>query len=197
MNEIMQNRYSCREYKNEKINDDLVKEIISLTRLTPSSLALEPWKFVVVSKELDQFAKCCYNQNQVATASHAVVIMARTDLRSDDKFLSDIIKQKGKDEDKFREYLGKVGAKMDAMSQKDLEHYASLQCYMACANLINIAYSKGVKSCIIGGFDQDKVEKYLNLDPKFKACIVISLGLSDAKSTPKIRQSLNEVMEWI
>ncbi|MDU5326200.1 nitroreductase family protein [Campylobacter ureolyticus] len=50
---IMQNRHSCRNFKDEKIKDGVINEILDLTRLTPSSLALEPWKFVVVSKDDD------------------------------------------------------------------------------------------------------------------------------------------------
>lgn len=37
---IMQNRYSCRNFKDEKIKDGVINEILDLTRLTPSSLAL-------------------------------------------------------------------------------------------------------------------------------------------------------------
>lgn len=49
--EIMQNRYSCRNFNDKKIDDKTLREIIDLTRLSPSSVGLEPWKFMVVSGE--------------------------------------------------------------------------------------------------------------------------------------------------
>lgn len=193
MDEIMQNRYSCREYKAEKIDDEVIKEIINLTRLTPSSLALEPWKFVVISKNLDKLGEICYSQSQVSNCSHAVVIMARTDLKSTDEYIMNIAKTRLRGRDKF---LSMIASKADKKSKDELEGYASLQCYMALANLVNIAYSKGVKSCIIGGFDKEKLTKFLNLGDHLTPCIVVSLGLSDKESPKKIRKNLEDVLIW-
>lgn len=192
---IMQNRYSCRNFKDEKIKDGVINEILDLTRLTPSSLALEPWKFVVISKDDDikKMGEICLNQPQVSSCSHVVVITARTDLQSKDEYLKHIIYSKNKGEDKAIKFLKMV---TDLMTENELYNYASLQCYMALANLVNIAYSKRVKSCIIGGFDKEKLTKFLNLPNELRPCIVVALGLSDEKSTPKIRQSLDEVVIW-
>lgn len=195
---IMQNRHSCRNFKDEKIKDGVINEILDLTRLTPSSLALEPWKFIVISKDNDikKMGEICLNQPQVSSCSHIVVITARTDLQSKDEYLKHIIYSKNKGEDKAIKFLKMVSSKTDLMTENELFNYASLQCYMALANLVNIAYSKRVKSCIIGGFDKEKLTKFLNLPNELKPCIVVALGLSDEKSTPKIRQSLDEVVIW-
>lgn len=195
---IMQNRYSCRNFKDEKIKDGVINEILDLTRLTPSSLALELWKFVVISKDDDikKMGEICLNQPQVSSCSHVVVITARTDLQSKDEYLKHIIYSKNKGEDKAIKFLKMVSSKTDLMTENELYNYASLQCYMALANLANIAYSKRVKSCIIGGFDKEKLTKFLNLPNELRPCIVVALGLSDEKSTPKIRQSLDEVVIW-
>ncbi|AKT91336.1 nitroreductase [Campylobacter ureolyticus RIGS 9880] len=195
---IMQNRHSCRNFKDEKIKDGVINEILDLTRLTPSSLALEPWKFIVISKDNDikKMGEICLNQPQVSNCSHIVVITARTDLQSKDEYLKHIIYSKNKGEDKAIKFLKMVSSKTDLMTENELYNYASLQCYMALANLVNIAYSKRVKSCIIGGFDKEKLTKFLNLPNELRPCIVVALGLSDEKSTPKIRQSLDEVVIW-
>ena len=50
MQEIMKSRYSCRKFSDEKLGDKVVREIVDLTRLSPSSCGLEPWKFMVVSQ---------------------------------------------------------------------------------------------------------------------------------------------------
>lgn len=195
---IMQNRYSCRNFKDEKIKDGVINEILDLARLTPSSLGLEPWKFVVVSKDEDikTLGEICLNQKQVSNCSHAVVIMARTDLQSKDEYLKHIIYNKNKGKEKASRFLKMVSSKTDLMNENELFNYASLQCYMALANLVNIAYSKRVKSCIIGGLDKEKLTKFLNLPDEFRPCIVVALGMSDEKSTPKVRQSLDEVVIW-
>lgn len=161
-------------------------------------MALEPWKFVVISKDDDikKMGEICLNQPQVSSCSHVVVITARTDLQSKDEYLKHIVYSKNKGEDKAIKFLKMVSSKTDLMTKDELFNYASLQCYMALANLVNIAYSKRVKSCIIGGFDKEKLTKFLNLPNELRPCIVVALGLSDEKSTPKIRQSLDEVVVW-
>lgn len=195
MQNIMENRYSCRSYKNEKIDDEVIKKIIHLTSLTPSSLALEPWKFMVVcDKHLQTLSEICLNQTQVKTSSHSVIIISRNDLRSKDEFLLQRIKAKGKQN--YEQYFAKVAQKTDSLSEYDMQNYVSMQCYMAVANLVNIAYSFNVKSCIIGGFDKQKLKEFINHDERFEPVLVVSLGLSDEKSSPKIRQNLDEIMLW-
>ena len=124
---IMQNRYSCRNFKDEKIKDGVINEILDLTRLTPSSLALEPWKFIVMSKDNDikKMGEICLNQPQVSNCSHIVVITVRTDLQSKDEYLKHIIYSKNKGEDKAIKFLKMVSSKTDLMTENELYNYAS------------------------------------------------------------------------
>lgn len=46
--ELFKTRYSCRNFKKETIEDEILKEILEVARLSPSSLGLEPWKFLVI-----------------------------------------------------------------------------------------------------------------------------------------------------
>lgn len=199
MDKIMQNRYSCRSYKDEKIDDTIIRDIINLTRLTPSSLGLEPWKFMVVKgKKLKELADICMGQKQVLNCSHAVIVISRSDLRSDDRFLQQRVESKGKTKEEAKAYiLKRIASKIDNLQTSQIQHYASLQCYMATANLVNIAYSKNVKSCIIGGFDKKRLTQFIDLKECFEPCLVVTLGLSDELSTAKIRQNLDEVLLWV
>ncbi|PSM52129.1 nitroreductase family protein [Campylobacter blaseri] len=203
MKDIMLNRFSCRNFNNKKIDDEVVKDIIDLTRLTPSSLGLEPWKFMIISKsdDLQKLGEICNNQKQVSNCSHAVIVISRIDLQNKDPYLLDTIAAKGKSEEKIKMYHAMVSNRTGQMDEKELKHYADLQCYMATANLVNIAESKGVKSCIIGGFDYEKLAQFVdaklsNTQKHLKPCIVIPLGYSDDKATPKIRHSLEDVLIW-
>lgn len=194
----MLNRYSCRNFNNTKVDDNLIKEIIELTRLTPSSLGLEPWKFLVISKndDLKTLGQICKNQNHIANCSHAVIVLCRIDIQSKDEYLLKTISSKGKSEDKIKRYFEMISSKTDNMSQQELKHYSDLQCYMATANLVNIAEEKGVKSCIIGGFDFKKLEQFANVEDHLKPCVVIALGYSDEKPSKKVRHSLEDVLIW-
>lgn len=196
MKEIMQNRFSCRKFKNEKIPDEKIKEIIDLTRLTPSSLGLEPWKFMVIDhNNLDKLAQICNNQEHVKTCSHAIVIIARNDLETSGEYSKSQIAKKTTTPQSYERVM-KYFSKLDSRTPAELMIYASYQCYMTCANLANIAYSFDIKSCIIGGFDQGQLTKFINLGENFSPVVVVALGFSDEAPTKKLRLSLNEVMIW-
>lgn len=206
MKEIIQNRFSCRKFKNEKIPDKKIKEIIDLIRLTPSSFGLEPWKFVVVdNKNLNELSQICNNQKHVKNCSHAVVIIARNDLGIDSEFLKSQISRIYKTAEGFNKVIKYFASKFivdefksefkDQISA-ELMTYASYQCYMACANLVNIAYSFDIKSCIIGGFNKIKLTEFVNLGENFSPVVVVALGFSDETPTKKLRLSLDEVMIW-
>lgn len=195
MRDIMQNRYSCRNFKDEKINENIIRDIIDLTRFTPSSLALEPWKFMVVSGEqLKTLGEICLYQPQVLNCSHAIIVIARDDIKRGDIFLKERVFSKGKEDSKALAFMERIAQKTENMSTQELACYTNSQCYMAIANLVNIAYSLDVKSCIVGGFEYDKLLSFIDMPSQFRPCMVIALGLSDEPSTPKTRQSLDEVI---
>lgn len=49
--EIFSTRYSCRNFKNEKLKKEDLDTILEIARLSPSSLGLEPWRFLVVQDD--------------------------------------------------------------------------------------------------------------------------------------------------
>lgn len=193
--EIMQNRFACRTYKDEKLSDELVKSIIQTAILSPSSLDMQPWQIYAISSKdkLEKLSKICLNQSHVSTCSHALVIATHVDLRSNDKFFKDFID--AKDEKSRNWYLGFLNGRFDKMSDEQIYAYGSNQCYMLSANLVNIAFDAGVKSCIIGGFDRVACDEFLGLDNSIKSVLVITFGLSDEVAKQKHRRDINSVLE--
>ena len=196
--EIMQERFSCRNFKDEKLKNEIVSDILDSTRLSPSSVGLEPWEFVVVSKkdDLKKLGQICFDQSHVTNCSHAVVIFARVDLQGKDKYLKEVIYSKNKGEEKAKRYFEFIASKTDLMSKDELFNYALLQCYIALANLVNIAYSKGVDSCIIGGFDREALAKFIALPSQFIPCVVVALGVGESRGGQKSRRTLEDVAIW-
>lgn len=190
--EIMQSRFSCRKFKPEKLSDELVSEILQITSLSPSSLGLEPWKFVVVSKErhLKELGDICLGQSQVSGASHAIVINARIDLGENDAFMQENIARKG---DWLR---GICKSRFEKMSSKERFAYASLQCYLATTNLVNAAKSLGVDSCIVAGADFEKLQSWVDLGEAYKSVLVVALGVADAPVSKKMRFSTDKTVLW-
>ncbi len=198
MKNIMQNRFSCRKFKADKLPDETVREILNITRLSPSSCGLEPWHFLVVSKEgdLKELGEICNNQSQVSDCSHAIIIIARNDLKSPCAFIRQQVDRRPRTPERLQKALDHFANRFDPQSDEELFIYATHQCYMAAANLVNIAYSVGVDSCIIAGCVFDKLKKFAGMGEHFRPVLVIALGKADEPVAPKIRSSLDSVATW-
>lgn len=57
---LVKNRYSCRDYKNDQVPQEILKDILECTRLAPSAVNFQPYKFVVITKDplRSQIASC-------------------------------------------------------------------------------------------------------------------------------------------
>ena len=70
--DALQKRYAVKTFDpNKKIREEDLKTILESGRLSPSSLGLEPWKFIVVdNQELrNKIRDASYNQTKVTDAS--------------------------------------------------------------------------------------------------------------------------------
>lgn len=202
MKKIMQNRYSCRKFNGTKISDEKVREIVDLTRLSPSSCGLEPWKFMVISKENDikSLGEICNSQSQVANCSHAAIIIARNDLKVGNEYLESCVKRRANTPEKYEAAMKYFEQKFQNMNNQMMTNYASKQCYIAVGNMVNIAESLGVKSCIIAGFDDQKLTKFVRensgLNDNFTPVLVVALGYGEEIKFPHTRHSLEDVLIW-
>ncbi|MEP2238111.1 MAG: nitroreductase family protein, partial [Maribacter sp.] len=86
LTEILNNRYSVKEFDATKnISDSDFEQIKSILRLSPSSVNLQPWHFLIadtqeskerITKGTQGFFH--FNTPKVLDASHVIVIAART-----------------------------------------------------------------------------------------------------------------------
>ena len=150
MKNIVLNRHSCRKFNDEKLDDKIVREIIDFTRLSPSSCGLEPWVFLVISKddEIKKLGEICNNQPQVSNCSHAVIVMARNDLKVGCDYLDKCVKRRANTPEKYENAMKYFDNKFKNLSADEVSNYASKQCYIATANLVNLSENFGVKSCM-------------------------------------------------
>ena len=104
--------YYCSQFDPEKkISESDFEFILETGRLSPSSLGLEPWKFVVVQnpelrEKLREFTWGA--QKQLPTASHFVLLLARTakDIRFDADYVKNHLREvKKMPEDMYEGYI--------------------------------------------------------------------------------------------
>ncbi|TQR60599.1 nitroreductase family protein [Campylobacter troglodytis] len=199
MLELFQKRYSCREFSARKIKDRDLHQILEAARLSPSSLGLEPWKFYA-TKDKDKIAQLgsiCNEQAQVKSAAALVIITSRLDFK--DYFANKIRSRKGMSEEQKEKRINNYGKLIHSMSEEKTRFYAREQAFIALANLALAATLLDINSCIIGGFDEKRLNEYLRLDlSKEVSTIVVALGYGLSAEIPeKSRFDFDEVVKFI
>jgi len=199
--ELLEKRHACKLFKDEQIPKEDLNFILESGVLAPSSHGFEPWKFLVLqdkdkNKEL---SKHCWNQQNVASASANIILLARTDLQSKDAFVQKQVRRfSGSSEENFKRVLELYTAQTNAMDQKELYHFSQLQCYLALMQMSLAAMSKGIDSCMIGGFERSKVDEYLKIQTPFSTAVILSLGYkANEPKYAKVRLAFDEVVEFI
>ncbi|WP_405155097.1 NAD(P)H-dependent oxidoreductase [Paenibacillus sp. FSL K6-0108] len=185
--------------------------ILETGRLSPSSIGLEPWKFLIVQnpdfrKRLAEVSSGA--QKQLAAASHFIVILARSDASYNSPYAEYMLKEiKGMPNDVFeltREAYGKFQKNQRMLENpRTLFDWASKQTYIALGNMMTAAALIGIDSCPIEGFIYEDVHRILEEeglleDGVWDISVMAAFGYR-AEDPPreKSRQSLDKITQWI
>lgn len=205
-------RHATKKFNsNKKISEEDFDTILESGRLSPSSLGLEPWRFVVIqNKKLrDKLKPYSWGaQKQLDTASHFVLIFARKNVTAHSNYVQHLIRGIKEYEDST---IPAVEEKFDnfqasfhiADNDRTLYDWASKQTYIALGNMMTSAALLGIDSCPMEGFDLDKVTEILSeegiLDTEhFGISVMVAFGYrAQGPAHGKIRQSKEDVISWI
>jgi nitroreductase len=207
-------RHACKEFDATKsISKEDFDFILETGRLSPSSFGFEPWKFLVV-QNMDLRTKLLPvtwgAQKQLPTASHYVIILARTKpsmvaeseyiqhmMKDVQKLPPEVVQKKGEVYHRFLE------SDFDLLqNERVMFEWACRQTYIALGNMMTAAAQIGIDSCPIEGFDKEKVEGILReegilTDDQFGISCMVAFGYRKNPPRDKTRQPIDQVVEWI
>lgn len=195
---IILERYSCRSFKDSAIQKESLEYILESGRLSPSSLGLEPWRFYVVqdkTKKLE-ISKIANNQDHVAQCGAIIILTARLDFG---EYFIPKLKSRNLPQAEIDKRIQLYKPWIDGMDKEQKLHYAREQVFLALGNLANAASALGLGSCIIGGFDSEKLNDYLELDThQEQSVIMLIIGeKAQSKIPQKSRNSREEIIKFL
>ena len=92
--ELVNNRYSCRDYEPRSVEKEKLDYIMECVRLAPSAVNKQPWKFRIVSSDEDlQKIRQCYHRDWFNSAPMYIIASILHDeewVRRDGKHHGDI-----------------------------------------------------------------------------------------------------------
>lgn len=169
--ELINKRYSCRNFLNKPVERKKIKLCLESARLAPSACNSQPWKFIVIddptlkNKLCDKIFSGPYKINTFAKKAPLIVV---------------VISEKST-------FLAKVGGLL-----RDTNYYL-IDIGTAVEHFILQATELGLGTCWIGWFNEKQTKKILNVPNNKKIDIVIPVGYPAQPMCPKIRKPLEEI----
>lgn len=169
-------RKSTRAFSGKPVESEKLRSVLEAARWAPSSSNIQPWKFIVATKEQPENYKrllgLLTEQNRIWAANAPVLILST----------AKITHEFGERPNKFA--LHDVG--------------------LASANMTFQAMSLGLAVHQMGGFNAEKAKTVLNIPQDFEPVAMIALGYRDTADllpqhlrerelAPRVRKDLSEL----
>ena len=197
-------RYATKKFDAERtLSDDQVDQILEAGNLAASSYGLQPYKFLVINNQKlqDQLVPHSYDQQQVADASHVIVIAVRTDVDADyiSDFAARMEKERGLDAGAMDEYKGMMLGTIGKMSSEVLYQWSAKQAYIVLGTMLAAAATIEIDACPMEGFVAAEYDQLLDLTSQnLRAVLVMPIGYraedDKAQNQKKIRRALDEIV---
>jgi nitroreductase len=172
--------------------------------LAPSSMGLQPWKFIVV-ENADLRAKLrpvSYNQSQITDASHLVVLAAHkgVDEKFIDRYVDRIMQVRGVTRESLAGY--EKSMKDALLTRTDKNTWAARQAYIAMGFILETAALLEVDACPMEGFNPAAYDELLGLNStEYGSVAVVALGYRSPQdpfqNAAKVRFPKAEVLTHI
>jgi len=202
--EAMEFRHACKVFDtSKKISDKDIKFILEAGRKSPSSFGMEAWKFLVITNEelKAKLRPACWNQVQVTSCSHLVVVLAGIDsVKVESGLPEKRFARRDMTQEQLDFYLGLYAEhlKETLSSNENIYSWTVRQSYIAAANMMTAAATLEIDSCPIEGFDKGAIEEILDLDiSRYQLSMVLPFGYRLGEQSTQLRLPYEEVVEFI
>jgi nitroreductase len=216
--QVVTSRRSVRKFTDKPIPQEVLDDCLDLAMLAPCSSGLQPWEFYVVRSpdKKAKLVKACMGQFAAATAAELIVCVARTDRIGDyaQKMLQDwptknmptLVKRYYQlipynyapgplnSFGMLKKAAAGVGGLLTPVprgpyTRSDLDLWAAKSTALACENLVLAFRAHGFDTCMMEGFDEQRVSKLLKLGNAATPIMVIGAGerADDGVFFPQIR----------
>lgn len=200
--EIITGRRSIRNYDSTvKISKEEMAQILEEATLAPSSVNLQPWRFVVIdSKEgketLAPLAK--FNQRQVETS--AAMIAVFVDMNSEE-YLETIYNtavEKGFMPAEVRDQqVPAIAGLVETMTTEQKKEMFLIDAGLVSMQLMLAARAHGYDTNPIGGYEKDQIAEAFDLDKdRFYPVMLISIGKAADQGYQSVRLPVDVIAQW-
>ncbi|MFD1550892.1 NAD(P)H-dependent oxidoreductase [Putridiphycobacter roseus] len=175
-------RYATKKFNpTKKVGAGELEILKEAIRLAATSYGLQPFKVAVIDDALlkAELRKAAYNQSQISDCSHLFVFSHFTALNP--QFIDDYIQlcaeKREQDHDLLKGYGNFMKTTLGNFNEQELHNWSSKQAYIGMTNLLMACAELRIDACPIEGFEAEKFNEILDLNPMdLSACVIVSIG---------------------
>ncbi|WP_203362980.1 nitroreductase family protein [Bacillus sp. REN10] len=200
--EIMTGRRSIRYYDpSVKISKEEMTEMLTEATLAPSSLNMQPWRFLVIESEegkekMAQLAK--FNQSQVETSSAMIALFGDlNNFENGEEIYSKAVELGYMPQEVKDSQMPQITAYYDSLSTEAMKDVVLTDGGLVAMQLMLVARAHGYDTCPIGGFDKENIAEAFGLDKdRYVPVMLISIGKAANSGYPSVRLPIEKVAQW-
>lgn len=202
--EALKWRYATKKFDREKIlPNEKIKILKDAFNLTATSYGLQPIKMVVIhDKELqEKLVQFSFNQQQVATASHVLVICIEKQV--DKKFIKEYFNRvhsiRATPQDILEPFQNFLIGDFEKKHVDEIADWATNQAYLALGTLLTVCATESIDSCPMEGFEPSKYDELLGLENmNLESVLVLPVGYRASDDMfsefKKVRRPIEDVI---
>ncbi len=196
-------RYAVRRFSSDRIDEEKVQDLLTATRLSPTSYGLQPYRLIVVN-DLDvrrALFEHAMGQDKVVECSHLVVFAVQTDVGDEmvERYIRSVAETRGKSVDDLQPLADHMKDVFRAMNAADKREWAHQQAYIALGTLLTAAAVMEIDTCPMAGFESKGFDRVLGLSELgLETSVICALGVRhpDDRNAllPKVRYDHSEMV---
>lgn len=200
--DVVFNRHTIKEFvKDYKIDREEMLQILEESTKAPSSVNLQPWRFVVVESEegKDKLRPLVmFNIRQNDTSSAMILIFG--DMKCYEKaeeIYSKAVEKGYMPEDVKKEAMDYFLPAYKNFSKTKMNDIVKIDSSLMAMQLMLVARAHGYDTNAIGGFEEDKLAKAFDLDPeRYVPVMIIAIGKADYNYHESVRLDIKDITKF-
>jgi len=202
MSKLLERR-SIRKYDpNVKISKEEMKQILKEATRAPSSMNMQPWRFIVVeSNEAKETLRPILYGNQLQLETSSAMILIFTDLKKyeyAEKIYNLAVNENLMPEEVKEKQLRNISNMIHTLSLESIEKGGLIDCGLVAMQLMQVAREHGYETCSIGGFKHEVIAQAFGLDDqRYKPVMIISIGKGLEDGYPSVRLDIEDITTWM
>ena len=200
--EIVKGRRSIRNYDTDvKISKEEMTQILEEATLAPSSVNMQPWRFLVIDSEegkatLAPLAK--FNQVQVETSSAVIAVFGDMNAVDQLENIYDTAVEKGLMPQEVRDrQVPAIQGMYSNVSANDLKDSILIDSGLVSMQLMLVARAHGYDTNPIGGYEKDQIAEAFGLEKdRYVPVMLLSIGKAVYAGYPSVRLPINDIADW-